>query len=399
MFDNHVYKNENVLYNSITQKYLPIDSDEETFRKNYFLLGQKIDSIKKRLSSNPYYVQFNLIPSWECNLRCSHCCVMTSLKKNDENNIDEYKFSIFLNQYFEKFNKVKNLELYFLGGEPLLKPQKILSLMDAGDYCHNKFAIEKEFGMTTNLSIDLQEEHIDVINRLTKIGVSIDGFEQEHNQQRKAYTNKNVNPFKKTISNLKKLIALGFREKIYVQAALQKEIIERPNYCIEFVQYLTSLGVKLDKTRVGSIFPTEVRPEPQESWLNYRKKTINIQTRPCCKYRYMANFKIDSDNTIYDNFYKKENSRLGTLDNTVDEICEKNLELIFSDMPSLNDKTCMDCPVLGYCWGGCVSGHIYIGNKPSLSCSKKELIPYIQNLADTGKLIEKTDEKYLKSLL
>ena len=113
----------------------------------------------------------------------------------------------------------------------------------------------------------------------------------------------------------------------------------------------------------------------------------------------MSTLQINSNNTIYDNFYQKENSQLGTLDNTVEEICKKNIELIFSHMPSLNDKTCIECPALGYCWGGCVSGHVFIGNKPSLHCSRKELVPHIKNLADNNELLSRSSKQYLKSLI
>ena len=64
-----------------------------------------------------------------------------------------------------------------------------------------------------------------------------------------------------------------------------------------------------------------------------------------------------------------------------------------------NDKTCIECPALGYCWGGCVSGHVFIGNKPSLHCSRKELVPHIKNLADNNELLSRSSKQYLKSLI
>ena len=398
MLSNQVYKTEDVFYNSITQKKLPLDSSIEDFKENFFLEDQKIEAIKLRLSEPPKYVQFTLIPSWECNLRCSHCCVLTSLQKKDVNEIDESKFSNFLTQYFTKFNKLNFFEFYFLGGESLLKHEKILNLIKIAENIEEKYGIKKYLGTTTNLAFDLQYEHIEIFSKIDNLTISIDGMEEEHNNQRHAFTDKSINPFQKTISNLKKVIALGFRDKIYVQAALRKEYL-KTEYIVNFLQFITSLGVKIEKTNIGSIFPTETKPEPENSWIASLEENTRIRNRPCCKYRYMSTLQINSNNTIYDNFYQKENSQLGTLDNTVEEICKKNIELIFSHMPSLNDKTCIECPALGYCWGGCVSGHVFIGNKPSLHCSRKELVPHIKNLADNNELLSRSSKQYLKSLI
>ena len=69
-------------------------------------------------------------------------------------------------------------------------------------------------------------------------------------------------------------------------------------------------------------------------------------------------------------------------------------------MPCIQDKTCMECPVLGYCWGGCVNGHVFINGKPSLTCSRKQLVPHIQKLADNNELLLlQNHEKYIKNLL
>jgi radical SAM protein with 4Fe4S-binding SPASM domain len=102
----------------------------------------------------------------------------------------------------------------------------------------------------------------------------------------------------------------------------------------------------------------------------------------------MSRIQVNPDNTLWDNFYTQESSFLGTLDDPLESIEEKNLELIMNYMPALKDETCLSCPALGYCWGGCIAGQAVLDKKPSEVCSKELIVPFMKKLADEGRLID-----------
>ena len=399
MLHNKVFKTNNLLFNSITQKSLPLNASVEILRDNLFLENQVMDAVKAKLISMPKTLKCEIITTWECNLRCSHCCVMKYLKKKDPDELNIEKLVVFFNEYLKKFDSVDGIGLSFIGGESFLRSNKILECINVTNEITKKYKKASNFSATTNLSYDLDLEKIEIFEKLTQINISIDGLEKEHNQQRYAFSDKSINPFQKTIKNLSKLISLGFRDKINIQAALKSDLTDDFEYLVDFSEYLTKIGVIYEKIHVGSIFPTESRKSPEPSYVNYKKNHVSMHTMPCCKYRMMSNFMICPDGKIYDNFYKQEDSLVGTLDDSIDEIYEKNMRLILDEMPALNDPTCIKCPAIGYCWGGCIAGHVYIGNKPSYHCSKEKLVPFIEKLANDNNLIDFNKNHYLKNLL
>lgn len=388
MLSQFVYETDNLLLHSITNRVLPINASEALLRANHFYKDQNEDAIKDRLSRIGNHLSLNIVPTWECSLRCGHCCVLYQLKKEDLDKIDPTKLYSFLDSYFTKFSSCKSLTIGLIGGESLLYPKEVLELMNVCSQIKDKFGLKYKIKTTTNLAYDLELEHVKIFDQLEVISISVDGLEPEHNFQRRAYKQKDINPFWTTINNIKRLIDLGFRDKLRVQAALRDELIKE-DYIIKFKQYMTEVGILLEHISIGSIAETKQNSHVSESWKAHKKNSVVLNSRPCCKYRYMSKMQLNPDGVIYDNFYTTDNARLGTLDDSIEMLAEKNLELIFKHMPALKDKNCLSCPVLGYCWGGCVIEHITIKDRPSSICSRNKLIPHVQQLALKGKLITK----------
>jgi len=375
-----------VLFHSVTQKLLLPTASEEVLRKHMFFEDQNQEAIRSRLAKQPDQLALNLVTTLECSLRCTHCCVLPILKTIDDDKINPEKLKVFLQRYFVKYPNIKRFQAYFIGGESLLYPQDILGLMQVVETVAAEANIKLMMGTTTNLAFPLTHEHIQVFDKLYNISISIDGFEEEHNTQRKAFKEKGINPFQVTVDNLKRLMLLGYRDKIHVQAALRDNLLT-DDYTFRFTKYLTELGVKIENTLIGSIFPTKSKPVPEEQWYNHKTESLFLKNKPCCKYQFMSNIQVNSNGTMVDNYYTTENAYLGTLDDDIETIAQRNVDLIVNHMPALQDKTCLSCPALGYCWGGCVNGHVLIGNKPSLHCNKAKIVPHMQELAIKGRLI------------
>ena len=66
------HKDEDVWYNTITRKVLPITCTDQELRNNFFLEGQEKQAIELFLTKNVGILSFSIIPTWECNLRCTH---------------------------------------------------------------------------------------------------------------------------------------------------------------------------------------------------------------------------------------------------------------------------------------------------------------------------------------
>ncbi len=387
-----VYKTRNssgldVLYHSVTREELPADSKLETLCAHGFLSSQNNEALKKRLLTPPRYLALTLVPTWECNLRCNHCCVLHLLKKHDPHRINVQKLEKLLGDYFDRFQTTRKLQAYFLGGEAMLYPQEIAAQIDACKRVCEPRGIELILGITTNLAYDLNVENIRVLEQLKIIGVSLDGFETEHNKQRFYLNRAEGKPFQKTVDNIKRLVRCGLRDKLFVQGAVKDEFVNE-EYIVAFTKFMMEIGVPLEKTLVGTIFPTKQKPQPSTPWLNHRTKSLHMRNKPCCKYQMMSCIQVNPDGSLWDNFYSQEMSQMGTLDNTLDEIIENNYNLIFNHMPALQDETCLACPALAYCWGGCIAGQNVMNKKPSEMCSREFLIPHLQSLAEKGELID-----------
>lgn len=387
-----VYKTKNkegkeILFHSVTRDELPLDASENDLNNFLFFEKHNNEAIEKRLFAPPKSLLFTVLPTMECNLRCSHCCVLHLLKKKDEFSVDTKILKKFLREYFTKFYTTKKINCYFLGGEAFLYLDRIKPIIDVCEEIKKEFSLELIFGTTTNLAFDLTLEHIRLFEKLNTLSVSLDGFESNHNIQRKFLNKTDGSPFHKTVNNIKKLIKCGFGKKIHVQAALNNDLITE-EYTMEFTKFLLKLGVCLENTKIGSIFPTKQKPIPSPSWWNHKTKSLFIKSRPCCKHQYMFNIQMNPDGTLWNNYYSQEFSSLGSIHDSIDEIAQKYANLILDHMPSLQDDVCKSCPALGYCWGGCVAGLDVLNKKPSEMCNKEYIIPHIKKLANQGDLIE-----------
>jgi radical SAM protein with 4Fe4S-binding SPASM domain len=372
------------LYNSVTQDRLPVDAAAGDLQRLSFYGGQEDEALRRRLMRPPASLNLTLLTTWECNMRCSHCCVLHFLKKEDPDFIDPVKLEEFLTRYFTRYPDVKVFNPLFIGGEAFLYPERVSSMAEVCHRAAKRFDLRIGLSTTTNLSYKLTVEHIRCLEQFETITVSLDGFEDDHNRQRR-YFGEGDNPFKATVTNLKRLVRLGLADRLFVQAALPEKVYS-VQYAFDFTKFLLSLGIPLKRTLVGTLFPTKHKPAVPDLWATSKRNNTTLRHRPCCKYRFMGNMQINPDGKIFDNYYTQENALLGTISDSMESLEERNLQLIFEHMPSLSDPTCRSCPALGFCWGGCISGHVAIGNRPSWLCSRELLVPHIQQLAASGEL-------------
>lgn len=245
-----------LLYNAYNHKSLLIDSKlysiiennannilnikniyPEFFDKlvnDYFIVPDDMDEPKgiinniKKTLLNESKLTLTINPTMDCNLRCWYCY---------ENHIKLSKMSDKTLNAIMKFAKdrinsgvIKNLQLSFFGGEPLLYSQEIiLPLIESiAHICENK-NIVCSIMFTTN-GILINSEFLSKLSKYAKniaFQIPFDGNEYLHNKTKKSATG--IGFYRVTIENINKIMSLGMKVNI------------RCNYTIDNIGSFTEL--------------------------------------------------------------------------------------------------------------------------------------------------------------
>lgn len=367
-----------VLYDTVSRRVVPHDASDDALREAGMLRGQESQVLWQRLVTPRLQLALTLVVTWECNLRCTHCSVRDRLVRVDPHRLDGARLEHFARRYAEETPEVERLRVSLLGGEPLVRPDSCLELIAGA----RNAVPGTSFSITTNLAVELGDAELSVLREMEEIIVSIDGLEEAHNAQRLPYRAK-FNPYQRTMTNLARLAEEGLNERLLVQGAIRDDFATGEHFQ-EFHRQLVRAGVPYDRIRFDTVHPAEKGLGVQESFLESLRYPL-LRTEPCCKFRGGTSLVIGSDGTIFSDFYTWE--RLGTLDDSIASIRAAQRKITEESMPALEDPNCRNCPVIGYCWGGCVNGHQVVGTRPSQFCGQEALIERIRSLAAEGKLV------------
>ena len=376
----YVVKTEGLLYNTMTKQTLPEDAGQDELRAGLFLAGQERESLERTLFEPPKEsLSLRILPTWECNLRCNHCCVLGLLKAKDDCQIDPTDVVRLCRLHRQKYGTKKLL----------IKARECLAIIETlmGEFGEDNTSCS----LTTNLALPLDETSVRLLS-MSIIDVSLDGMEDQHNWQRKS-ADKSLNPHRRTFCNLARLVKLGMADKINVQAAVQQDVYEEKKYK-EYIRSLLKIGIK--KILYGTCYPTRQNPEPDQIYLDCLQKP-RLLKRPCCDYRFMGLFTINSKNEIVGDYFGLSDAKplkLSELGKSYDlESLERHYEeKMRGRLNILHDKTCLEqCPVVAYCWGGCQNSE-FISKEPSKYCNMAGLKEMVDGLASRDELISTNKE-------
>jgi radical SAM protein with 4Fe4S-binding SPASM domain len=356
----------------VQKKHLAEDSPKEVLRENRFLAGQELEAIHHSLFHN-YILCLDVHPTWECNLRCTHCCVIDRLKKKDDSELDVPATIDFVDRYLTHYDGVKQMRLRFAGGEPLLVPDKINGLIEGIRNVCSEHGSSFISMMTSNLAMPLDDVRLRSIELLDSITISIDGLQYYHDKQRRDVTKQEKSPFQRSIQNIKHLMMKGFRKKICVQAAVADDgIVDR----IEYHKMMLRLGVLPENITFACHHSTDRQPEASETFQQHLR-SLDVFDRPCCSWQGMNMLTIDSTNRIFTDFYKY--IHIGNVTDDLDSLEAKRKSDVLDNMPVLHDPVCQECPVIGYCWGRCTNGYQLTQDSPSKFCNQAGLVKLSQD--------------------
>lgn len=363
---------QDILFHTVTRKVLLADADEKTLAENFFYAGQEKQAVLAKLAQPPDgWFHFHLSPTWECNLRCTHCMVRHRLIK-DDTNILEVAPVIRLAQQSKQLFDVRRMSVNFFGGESMLAIDKCNEIVDA----FNGIDLElMHFQLFTNLTMELTDKHLEFFRQVDSIGVSIDGLEQIHNAQRMPISP--MNPFEKTMQNLKILVKQGWKEKISIQACLSDQHNTLDNR-VSFYRTILQFGIRPHRIMIGTIAPTKTNPTPGD---HYKKGLHQVKLTDgfCCKYR-LNNLVIDNTGNVFSDYYSY--TKIGTVNDDLLMLLGEKEKITLETAPALNDPKCQKCPALGFCWGGC---SVTENDAPlSTYCNQDGIIAVIEEAAKLG---------------
>ena len=374
-----VFRNGDELFNITNKKVLPADAGRSDLEKFGFLEGQEDQTVRNYIFRSPRRFEIKLVSTWRCNLRCSHCFVLHQLVNRDKGSVDVDKLCGFMSAYFDAFPDLKNGRIQFVGGETALTADKNVEIMDrATELCAGK-GVEIMFHSNTN-GLELDDDILRFYARLSKFTISLDGPKHLHDAQRKALDDKG-SPFDRTMDTIRRLVSAGMRDKIMVQASVSDEGMNKESI-VSFYKSLLVSGVKFENINYNVSVPTEWH-DPGESFKDARRNPFPV---PCCKYRWMSDFTVCTDNNLYcDYFDTTEKNRIGSLSDSIEVLSSTHRRLIEDNMPVLHDPKCQSCPVIGICWGNCCN--TYHLHKPSDICDAEGLLKRTQAAASRGELV------------
>lgn len=178
---------------------IDIKDSELKLLKNYLNKRLNTRSIKEGLS-----VVFDL--TYFCNLQCKGCAVNARYIKedyvpDDKLELDTRNVIYILEKIYEfvEISKITPFYLNFGGGEPFLRNDiKVIVKKAAELFGRESIAID------TNGTVVKIQDLLEVFSSISSLGISIDGFENYHNQWR-GMTNE-LNSYDKSMSLLQKIL-------------------------------------------------------------------------------------------------------------------------------------------------------------------------------------------------
>lgn len=381
------------LYHTLTGEFLPVDATPKQLRDGKFLWEQNREVLFQTVFKRRNRLKFYFVPTWECSLRCPMCFVGKNLEPHDGAKFDPEKFNTFLTRYHKRYPENKKIEVAYLGGEPLLNIDDCVKINKAViDFCNGR-DIRPSQTITTNGTVTLTDTHIEFLKRLDFVTVSVDGDEEHHNASRRVYDRVLLNgesPYKRTLKFIRRLCKEGI--DVQINAALSEDIYNDSDRLKEFLVVLLCLGVKRQNILTGTVIPNSVRKvDPYYSSYLEGGPVFN---RPCCVWQYMSFFSLHGTK-LYSNYYEMDDTYVGELDTDLDLISEAYHRIICKKMPVINDPICLECPVIGYCWGNCYHSGI-LRESPSTHCNRQALTLKVLESAARGDIAEFGDKNRCK---
>ncbi|MDD4003411.1 MAG: thioether cross-link-forming SCIFF peptide maturase [Clostridia bacterium] len=319
----------------------------------------------------------------DCNMNCKYCF-------GDGGNYFGIKESMSADTAFaavdfliEKSGSIKNLEMDFFGGEPLLNYPTIVSTVSYARQREKESGKKFKFTVTTN-GLLLSDSAISFFNKeMDNVVISIDGRKQTHDNIRKTSGGKGT--YDTVIKNAKKFRSKRGDKDYYIRGTYTAENLD---FCSD-VLALADCGfdqVSIEPVVLEQSNPLAIKTEHLQKiysqyqelatkyierrksgkWFNFFHFMIDLDNAPCLKKRlsgcgaggnYLA---VAPDGGLYPchQFVGKKEYLMG---NVFEKSVSGKISEKFTNSNLLTKQKCSDCFAKYFCSGGCAAHNINYG--------------------------------------
>lgn len=373
---------------------------EEAYEELYSLYEQgelfsdpiPLGDISKALSTRIKSMCLHV--SHDCNMRCRYCFADCGGYVQERKLMSLETGKRALDFLIEKSGGVRNLEVDFFGGEPLLNFDVVREITRYGRELEAKHGKKIRFTMTTNGSL-LDDESIDFINaEMSNVVLSIDGRPEVNDYMRPFEDGSGS--YETVIPKFKKLVERRGDGEYYVRGTFTRRNLDFTADVLHLVDSgfnaVSVEPVVLPEESEYSIRKEDlpaIFAEYEKLALEYiaRAKAgrpftffhfmIDLDGGPCAIKRakgcgsgceYVA---VTPDGSIYPchQFAGEEKFKMG---NIFDGVIDENIRNTFAHCNLIENPTCADCWAKYYCGSGCAANNFHMeGNvmKPySIAC-------------------------------
>lgn len=337
----------------------------------------------------------------DCNLRCSYCFASEGDFGCGRELMPLETAKKSVDFLIEHSGKIKNLEMDFFGGEPLMNWNVVKETVKYARSLEKKYNKNFRFTLTTN-GILLDDEKIDFINEeIYDVVLSLDGRKEINDKYRITKTKKGS--YDIVLPKFQKLISRRGNKSYYVRGTYTKDNLD----FTKDVMHLYNLGFKnismepvlCDKNFASSVNKEDInrvlaeyenlcreliKMKKSGKEINFFNFNIDLDKGPCvlkrlkgcgCGNDYVAitpNGDIFScHQLIGENEFKMGNVNSGTFDD--------NIKKKFLNTSIYHKEKCQNCWVKFYCSGGCAAknyqhcGNIMIPFDVNCEMQKKKI--------------------------
>ena len=389
-----INKHDFIVYNILNKRLIRIPNkgliNQQWFKEKYMdFFDDGSENIKKRylFDSMKYQttrLNITLMMTMSCNFRCIYC-FENDVRMHDFGVLDtEFVINWIINML--KKYKIKQLDLCFHGGEPLLEFDKIVLIANnLKKYCIiNNLSylftiVSNGFLLTNNRSSVLKRAGISIIQ------ITLDGSKEAHDKRR--FLKNGLGTFETIVNNIIQSSDL----KIYINV-----VYDLSNYkeVFNLIDFLNEL--KLHNT-IGMIMINATKPILKDKRLNEWRSPEDFQAKTkiaLLDYILEKGFKIPFELNYQMCTIKQKNSFIYlpnksiykcisgagmkefficNLKSETDDPVEKQYKFLYNE---LNEK-CDDCKYMPICNGSCYYEYNLYKCDSNIICKKKYLDIYL----------------------
>ncbi|GAA0125000.1 radical SAM/SPASM domain Clo7bot peptide maturase [Clostridium sp. CTA-19] len=189
---------------------------------NGFIIDETVDEFKKielinRLSryNTSGSLHITIAPTLRCNMKCPYCYEKKGHK--DMSSEVQEKLIDYISKYLKKHNEIKNLDVSWYGGEPLLVKDIIINLSEKLiSYCKENNINYTSTIITNGVLLDkITAKELSEKCLIKNVQITLDGIEETNNKTRMLKSGENS--FKlitKNIESVKEIIRISVRVNV-----------------------------------------------------------------------------------------------------------------------------------------------------------------------------------------